>query len=67
MLDSGGNRSSESSTMRSSGRLRSSPVRSVKRQSSASTVPIPVRIASEWWRKVCTWARAVSLVIHSGV
>ena len=56
--------SCESRTMRSSGRLRGKPVRSVSRQSSARTVPIPVRMASGWWRSLCTWARAVSLVIQ---
>ena len=50
--------------MRSSGRLRSRPVRSVSRQSSASTVPMPVRIASERWRTCWTWARATWLVIQ---
>ena len=53
-----GRRSCESSTMRSSGRLRGRPVRSVSRQSSASTVPMPVRIASRSWRSCCTCARA---------
>ena len=53
--------------MRSSGRLRSRPVRSVSRQSSASTVPMPVRMASESWRSCCTCARARSLVIQPRV
>ncbi len=54
MRESSGMRSVESATMRSSGRLRSSPVRSVSRQSSASTVPMPVRIASALCRICCT-------------
>ena len=64
IFDSAGMRRRESRTIRRRGRLRSSPVRSVRRQSSASTVPMPVRIASEWWRRVWTWARAGSLVIQ---
>ena len=51
-------------TMRRSGRQRGWPVRSLSRQSSASTVPMPVRMASLSWRSSCTWARARSLVIQ---
>ena len=64
ICESSGSRSCESITMRSSGRERGRPERSVSRQSSASTVPIPVRIASCSCRSCCTCARAFSLVIH---
>ncbi len=50
--------------MRSSGRARSRPLRSVSRQSSPSTVLMPVSIASCSWRTSCTCARARSLVIQ---
>ncbi len=63
-LKSSGMRSVESATIRSRGRLRSIPVRSVSRQSSERTVPMPVRIASALWRISCTCARARSLVIQ---
>ena len=46
MRESSGRRNWESITMRSSGRERARPVRSVSTQSSASRVPIPVRMAS---------------------
>ena len=59
-----GRRNCESSTMRSSGRERSRPLRSVSRQSSARTVPMPVRIASCRCRICCTCARACSEVIQ---
>ena len=36
----------------------------MSRQSSSSTVPKPVRMASEKWRTCCTSARAMSLVIQ---
>ena len=39
-------------------------MRQVSRGSSASTVPIPAMIPRYRWRKVWTWARAASPVIH---
>ena len=56
IFDSSGSRNVESSTIRSSGRLRSRPVRSVSSRSSDSTVPMPVRIASEMCR-ICLHMR----------
>ena len=65
--DSSGNRRRESTITRNSGRRRGLPERSVSKGSSAIIVPTPTIRASLAWRSSCTWARAVSLVIHPPV